>query len=192
MASSGTSSASNYPWSNAFSAASAIPSYASAFGKKGPTFKGIDFTTGKTVDLGLWNLPSSAPVATPPESSVPSLDPGRQAEINAIYGARLGEIRTAADIANESTLKQMRGLYPYLSAAGQQATERALSASQRYRAFVESLPTSISNLATAAQGRMQSAQSGEAALLGAVSDAAYKAAMANAQGLQIGTRLGRA
>lgn len=73
---------------------------------------------------------------------------------------RLGEIssrlqREAGDISTEQSIKQMREFFPYLDEAGRRATERALSASQRYRAFKEQLPSSIQAIMESKQRQQQ-------------------------------------
>ena len=72
------------------------------------------------------------------------------------------------DISAEQSLRQAGQLYPLLSAAGRESTERALSASQRFRAFAEGLPSNVQAIMASKQAQRQSAQSGEADLMRAV------------------------
>ena len=72
------------------------------------------------------------------------------------------------DISGQQQLRQAGQLYPLLSAAGRESTERALSASQRFRAFAEGLPSNVQAIMASKQAQRQSAQSGEADLMRAV------------------------
>jgi hypothetical protein len=78
------------------------------------------------------------------------------------------EQRVMGDVAGEQAINQARQLYPLLSAAGRESTERALSASQRFRAFAEGLPSNVQAIMASKQAQRQSAQSGEADLMRAV------------------------
>jgi hypothetical protein len=155
-----------------------------------PSFKGIDFTTGKAVDLGQYanfgiNSPGAEPssnVLTPPTYSDPA-SPISENELDRLtrkYRDFAREIRTDEQAANlamlgplEASIKrtagQTRALDFYYGNLGRQ--------------IVENLPSSV-----AARGLMaqQQADLGSQAFsrdLSAVSDAAWKSAMANAQGL---------
>ena len=61
-----------------------------------------------------------------------------------------------------STERQLRQLYPYLSAAGAEATARSLAASQAYRAFAEQLPSNVQNIMASKQAQATSAAGAEA------------------------------
>ena len=76
--------------------------------------------------------------------------------------------RIAADEAVRQSTRQLAAAYPFLSAAGREATERALEASQRYRAFKESMPTTAQDIMASKQQQQLAAQAGEADLMRAV------------------------
>jgi hypothetical protein len=144
--------------------------------KKG-AFSGIDFSTGKRVDLSKYLPTSGLDVAFSPNSTenpylqqntgsaVPSLDPAAQATIDYVKAllpldrARRQEIQSETE---ESTARQIRQLYPYLSAAGAESTARNLAASQAYRAFAEQLPSSVQNIMASKQAQATSAAGAEA------------------------------
>jgi len=68
-----------------------------------------------------------------------------------------------ADITSAQQNKQFASLYPYLSQAGTEATQRSLAASQAYRAFAEGLPSNVQNIMASKQNQAYSAAQGEAA-----------------------------
>jgi len=68
-----------------------------------------------------------------------------------------------ADITTAQQNKQLASLYPYLSQAGTEATQRALAASKAYRAFAEGLPSNVQNIMASKQNQAYSAAQGEAA-----------------------------
>jgi hypothetical protein len=73
-----------------------------------------------------------------------------------------------ADITTAQQNKQLASLYPYLSQAGTEATQRALAASKAYRAFAEGLPSNVQNIMASKQNQAYSAAQGEAARAQAV------------------------
>jgi len=82
----------------------------------------------------------------------------REIEIN----ERLGDIRSrlqkeASQLALDQSVQQTQALFPYLDEAGRRGTERALDASQRFRAFKEQLPSSIQAIMASKQQQMQAA-----------------------------------
>lgn len=82
----------------------------------------------------------------------------REIEIN----ERLGDIRSrlqkeASQLALDQSVQQTQALFPYLDEAGRRGTERALDASQRFRAFKEQLPSSIQAIMASKQQQMASA-----------------------------------
>ena len=104
----------------------------------------------------------------------------REIEIN----ERLGDIRSrlqkeASDLAVQQSVQQTQALFPYLDEAGRRGTERALDASQRFKAFKEQLPSSIQNIMASKQQQMASA-----------SDAFAKEALAIANQQQAATGFG--
>jgi hypothetical protein len=159
-----------------FSAPMQIPSYSGAKLKSSdqrglPSFKGIDFQTGKRVDLAdffknpVYSAPSAQPPALPTDSAIPGVDPKIQSWLE-LYKAtspqRLAEMEAAANISANLSERQLRQLYPYLSAAGAEATARSLAASKSYRAFTEQMPTNVQNIMASKQAQATSAASAEA------------------------------
>jgi hypothetical protein len=136
-----------------------------------PSFKGIDFKTGKNVDLAKYfpgpiaNAGAQQNVAFNTESAVPGIDPKVQSIADLIKVTsplRLEEMEAAANISADLSRRQLEQLYPYLSAAGAEATARSLAASQAYRAFTERLPSSVQSIMASKQAQATSAASAEA------------------------------
>lgn len=96
--------------------------------------------------------------------------------------------REAGDISTEQSIRQMQALYPYLNQAGIEATERALSASQRYKAFKEMLPSNIQAIMESKQRQQQLASDAFAREAGAV--ATQQQAATGMAGLGLGRRFG--
>lgn len=63
----------------------------------------------------------------------------------------------ASNLAVQQSVQQTQALFPYLDEAGRRSTERALDASQRFRAFKEQLPSSIQDIMASKQQQMASA-----------------------------------
>ena len=112
-----------------------------------------------------------------PISGYPTIDPlgdieGYRARLEALEQTKfpydIARQRAIGDLYAEQSLNQARQLYPLLSAAGRESTERALSASQRFRVFAEGLPSNVQAIMASKQAQRQSAQSGEADLMRAV------------------------
>ena len=102
-----------------------------------------------------------------------ALDQGNVINRQLELAKELGQIssqlqREAGDISTEQSIKQMQALYPYLNRAGIEATERALSASQRYKAFKEMLPSNIQAIMESKQRQQQLASDAFAREAGAV------------------------
>jgi len=98
---------------------------------------------------------------------------------------RLGDItsrlqKEASQLALDQSIQQTQALFPYLDEAGRRGTERALDASQRFRAFKEQLPSSIQAIMASKQQQMASA-----------SDAFAKEALAIANQQQAATGFGQ-
>lgn len=132
-----------------------------------PSFKGIDFSTGKTVDLAKFLAPSPQRETPKEESALPDIDPRFKSYLElfkATSPQRLAEMEAAANISANLSERQLRQLYPYLSAAGAESTARNLAASQAYRAFTEQLPSNVQNIMASKQQQMASAALGEAEL----------------------------
>lgn len=101
------------------------------------------------------------------ESALPALSPRAQ-EYYDFYTAtapqRLAEQEQQARLSSRLTQEQLASLYPYLSAAGAEATARNLAASKEFSAFKEQLPTSVQNIVASKQAQMASAAGAEASL----------------------------
>jgi len=78
------------------------------------------------------------------------------------YPFELNKYREMTDIAAQQQLKQMRQLYPFLSAAGAESTERYLDASTRFLIRKEQMPSKIGELMALKQAQATSAAAGEA------------------------------
>lgn len=166
-----------------FPAISQIPSYSGVKFKpdsksKFPSFKGIDFQTGKQVDLADYfanpvYMAGDKKDELPTSSALPDIDPKIKSYLDlfrAMSPERIAEYEAMSNIASQQQLKQAYQLYPLLSQAGREATARSLAASQAYRAFAEQLPSNVQNIMASKQAQMQSAQAGEAALQQATAD----------------------
>ena len=169
----------SFPWDQAVA-------YKSGFSL--PAFTGTDFATGKrNVNLGDFaNIYQNAP-AVFSGNALPA-NYAAQAPANpGAYpaGSPLGDAsqivrdrlaydqlsmplqlefqQKVADITTAQQNKQLASLYPYLSQAGTEATQRALAASKAYRAFAEGLPSNVQNIMASKQNQAYSAAQGEAA-----------------------------
>jgi len=76
--------------------------------------------------------------------------------------------RLAGDEATRQTTRQLAAAYPYLSAAGREATGRALAASERFLRTKEQMPSKIQDIMASKQQQQLAAQAGEADLMRAV------------------------
>ena len=165
-----------------------------------PSFKGIDFATGKQVDLGAfaspeWGIdksgsdysvtPLQGPEYTTPASSISESD----LEKTKKELTRWSDIQRQKDIA--TNLDMLGPLQNAVLQTAYKTRQWDLANRMAGEAYRQALPESVAARGASMQQQRQSAQAGEALMLGAVSDAAYKAAMANAVGLQAGTGLGR-
>lgn len=81
----------------------------------------------------------------------------------------LERIRVAGEEGTRQSIAQLEALYPYLSRAGKEAILQNLDASARFKAFKETLPSSVQALMESKQKQQQLA-----------SDAFYREAMAAA------------
>ena len=139
------------------------------------SFSGIDFATGARVDLSnYYNAPETifSPENTgspnalqDTTSSLPDLDPKAKSWLDfykAMSPQRIAEMEAAANISANLSERQLRQVYPYLSASGAEATARSLAASQAYRAFTEQLPSSVQNIMASKQAQATSAAGAEA------------------------------
>jgi hypothetical protein len=76
----------------------------------------------------------------------------------------------AAQISQGLTEQQLASVYPFLSQAAREATERNLLASQTYADFKERLPSSMQNIAASQQSQASAAASGEAGMINALAN----------------------
>jgi flagellar hook-basal body complex protein FliE len=167
----------SYPWNQAVTFK---PGFAV------PAFVGTDFVTGKRdVNLGdfaniFQNAPTvfsgnplpanyaapEAPSAYPAGNPLGNLSQSYR-ELLDYQKARmpldLEYQQQVSDITANQQNKQLASLYPYLSQAGTEATQRALAASKAYRAFAEGLPSNVQNIMASKQNQAYSAAQGEAA-----------------------------
>lgn len=93
-------------------------------------------------------------------SAVPDLSPAQMAAIQ--YQQIMGpynraERNEAADFQRRLTQQQLIETYPFLSAAANEATQRALSASKDWAAYKQGLPTTVQDIMTAKQNQLTNA-----------------------------------
>ena len=79
-------------------------------------------------------------------------------------------IREQGRVTTQQNINQARALFPLLDEAGRRGTERALDASQRFRAFKEQLPSSIQAIMASKQAQLASASGAFAAEAQAIAD----------------------
>lgn len=165
-----------------------------------PSFKGIDFTTGKQVDLGAftspeWGIDGSGATAKETPLTQPSYTTPASSISDEDLKKTKKELTQWADIQRQKDIAtNLEMLGPLQNAVLQTAYKTRqwdLANRMAGEAYRQSLPESVAARGASMQQQRQSAQAGEALMLGAVADAAYKAAAANVAGLQAGTGLGR-
>lgn len=154
-----------------------------------PAFAGINpFTTKYSTDFANKYFQPTTPTAPGTLPAVPAVDwtgisQGTKDQIalqKALLPDYLDLAKATSQFNTDATLKQMQGLYPYLSAASAQATARNLAASEKFAAFKESLPTSQQAIMASKQGQMSSA-----------ADAEYRRALGTAAQQQAATDFAR-
>jgi hypothetical protein len=127
--------------------------------------KGTNTTTGGR------NVPSFD--YTSAGNALPGMDPGAQQWID-VYRAmspiRMQEQAQASQLSQQLTEQQLASLYPYLSQAARESTERNLRASQQYREFSELLPSSMQAIAASQQNQASQAAGSQAALMTALAN----------------------
>ena len=173
------------------------------FNKPQPSFKGIDFTTGKTVDLGKYSrgfaIGTEPPFAEKPESKPGEFKPETKSPTQGMFGELLSpEFETLQQ--RQSQRRKEENLYDALLT--QQMFQSYIPAMERLAkstrltdyqlglmADIQS-PTRQQERAASAQQQMATATGAEAAMLNAVNQAAYNNAMANIAGLRSGMRRG--
>lgn len=173
------------------------------FNKPQPSFKGIDFTTGKTVDLGKYSrgfaIGTEPPFAEKPEPKPGEFKPETKSPTQGMFGELLSpEFETFQQ--RQSQRRKEENLYDALLT--QQMFQSYIPAMERLAkstrltdyqlglmADIQS-PTRQQERAASAQQQMATATGAEAAMLNAVNQAAYNNAMANIAGLRSGMRRG--
>lgn len=99
------------------------------------------------------------------ESAIPKLDPEVQKYVDfytATSPQRMAEREQEAALSSRLTREQLASLYPYLSAAGAEATARSLAASKSFLTAKEQMPSSVQAIMASKQGQMLQAATGEA------------------------------
>jgi hypothetical protein len=153
-------------------------------GNQLPPFKGIDFATGKTVDLGKYAYASPEPLSnelTPPAYSTEA-SPYKEGDLDRLYDKyrNIAREQRAEDYAyNMAMLDPLQNRVLETAYKTRQWDLANRMAGER---FLQNLPNALAERSALAQGQLAQASGSFATELGAVSDAAYKAAMAQAQG----------
>jgi len=106
--------------------------------------------------------PSAYPTGSP-LGNLPQPYRDRLEYEKALMPFQLEQTQKITDITTAQQNKQLASLFPYLSQAGTEATQRALAASKAYRAFAEGLPSNVQNIMASKQNQAYSAAQGEAA-----------------------------
>ena len=91
-----------------------------------------------------------------------------QAFEEARYPFELQKYRQMSDIAAQQQLKQAYQMYPLLSQAGRETTERNLAASRAFLATKEQMPSNVQKISESKQGQAASAAFSEAERLKAI------------------------
>jgi hypothetical protein len=152
---------------------------------------GIDFSPGKMFggkDLYKIASPSryqailknglesgaGTPVTAPPATStniyetgqaVPDINPAAKAQFDFLeraYPYQVKLMQDAARIQQQQNEQGFASAYPWVNQAAQGSTARSLKASEAYRSFVESQPSSVQNIMASKQAQMTSAPGAEA------------------------------
>jgi hypothetical protein len=123
-----------------------------------PVFSGNALPTNYAAPEQPGAYPTGSPLGNLPQSYRDRLEYEK-----ALMPFQLEQTQKIADITTAQQNKQLASLYPYLSQAGTEATQRALAASKAYRAFAEGLPSNVQNIMASKQNQAYSAAQGEAA-----------------------------
>jgi len=128
---------------------------------------GIDFATGKTIDLQ--NFFQAPEYKADLGKNTPALSPDWREKVaaevelaSALQPLYLERAKAAAKMQAELSDEQIRQLYPLLSAAQQQSVALNLGASKAFRAFKEQMPSSVQDIMASKQNQMYTAATGEA------------------------------
>jgi hypothetical protein len=141
---------------------------------------GIDFSRGKMFGgKDLYKMVKDfkidgAPVTTLPATStdiyntgqaVPDIDPAAKAQFDFLeraYPYQIKMMQDAARIQQQQNEQGFASAYPWITQAAQESTARNLKASEAYRSFVESQPSSVQNIMASKQAQIASAAGAEA------------------------------
>ena len=173
------------------------------FSKPLPNFKGIDFATGKTVDLSKWatgfGVGTEPPFAEKPEPKPGEFKPDTSSPTTGMvewykdpsFREFIAEQdRRALNRNVQDALLTQQMFQSYIPAMERLAKSTRLTDYQLgLMADIQS-PTRQQERAASAQQQMATATGAEAAMLNAVNQAAYNNAMANIAGLRSGMRRG--
>jgi hypothetical protein len=111
-------------------------------------------------------MPTTVPaVIYGSEPAVPSIDPAAKAQFDFLeraYPYQVKMMQDAARIQQQQNEQGFASAYPWITQAANEATARNLAASQTYRSFVESQPSSVQNIMASKQAQMASAAGSEA------------------------------
>jgi hypothetical protein len=132
--------------------------FANAYQNAPPVFSGNALPTNYTAPEQPGAYPTGSPLGNLSQSYRDRLEYEK-----ALMPFQLEQTQKIADITTAQQNKQLASLYPYLSQAGTEATQRALAASKAYRAFAEGLPSNVQNIMASKQNQAYSAAQGEAA-----------------------------
>ena len=161
-------------------------SYQSMFGGVNPYTLGTSVVPGATLDLSKFSFNRDPKAwanmfmpadATSPKGETPPVAPSflggdavgkpSQTVLDQIYAWKSVQPELSAQRAQEYqmqaelTRKQMSDLYPYMSAAAAEATDRNRRANERYLAFKEQTPTAQAARNAVAQNQIASAADSE-------------------------------
>jgi hypothetical protein len=179
-----------------YGASAVAPSTFDPKGKENPVFKGIDFTTGRTVDLNAYGDNS---FVEKPTSKLPDFTPQETSPTIGMFGELLSP---EFEIFQQRQAQRRREENAYDAALAQQMFQsyipemERLSKSTRMADYKLGMladiysPTKQAQRSGIEQEKAARAVSSEAAMLGAVNQAAYNNAMANIAGLRAGMRRG--
>jgi len=106
------------------------------------------------------------PAALPPTgSALPSADPAAKAATDfykSMYPYQRQLLLDTAQIQQQLNEQGFASAYPWITQAANEATARNLRASEAYRSFVESQPSSVQNIMASKQAQMATAAGAEA------------------------------
>lgn len=173
------------------------------FNKPQPSFKGIDFKTGKAVDLGKYasgfSIGTEPPFAEKPEPKPGEFKPDTSSPTTGMvewykdpsFREFIAEQdRRALNRNVQDALLTQQMFQSYIPAMERLAKSTRLTDYQLgLMADIQS-PTRQQERAASAQQQMATATGSEAVMLNAVNQAAYNNAMANIAGLRSGMRRG--